>query len=67
MVVVYLIPHSMYGSQLDYDKLDSGVDPAEAIGHGWTFSAARRDLPLSRSTTSLKARRDRRVGDGGER
>ena len=34
MVVVYLIPHSMYGSQLDYDKLDSGVDPTEAIGHG---------------------------------
>ncbi len=34
MVAVYLIPHSMYGSELDYDQLDSGVDPAEAIGQG---------------------------------
>ncbi len=34
MVVVYLIPHSMYGSELDYEQLDSGVDPTEAIGQG---------------------------------
>lgn len=34
MVVVYLIPHSMYGSELDYDQLDSGVYPTEAIGQG---------------------------------
>lgn len=34
MVIVYLIPHSMYGSELDYEQLDSGVDPTEAIGQG---------------------------------
>jgi len=34
MIVVYLIPHSMYGSELDYSKLDQGVDPVEAIGQG---------------------------------
>jgi hypothetical protein len=34
MVVVYLIPHSMHGSQLDYDKLDEGVPASEAIGSG---------------------------------
>jgi len=34
MLVVYLVPHSMYGSELDYDKVDEGIDPAEAIGQG---------------------------------
>ncbi len=32
MMVVYLIPHSMQGSELDYSKVDQGIDPAEAIG-----------------------------------
>ncbi len=34
MLVVYLVPHSFRGSQLDYDQLDQGVDPAEAIESG---------------------------------
>lgn len=34
MTVVYLIPHSMGGSTLDYDKVDQGVDPKEAIKTG---------------------------------
>ena len=34
MIAVYLVPHSMYGSELDYDKVDEGIDPAEAIGQG---------------------------------
>ena len=34
MVVVYLIPHSMRGSQLDYGKLQTGVDAKDAIGTG---------------------------------
>ncbi|MDA8018491.1 MAG: hypothetical protein MPN21_13700 [Thermoanaerobaculia bacterium] len=34
MMVVYLIPHSMRGSELDYAKLDSGVAPSEAVGTG---------------------------------
>jgi len=34
MLAVYLVPHSMYGSELDYDQVDQGVDPAEAIGQG---------------------------------
>ncbi|MCG8457637.1 MAG: hypothetical protein MI919_15285 [Holophagales bacterium] len=34
MTVVYLIPHSMRGSELDYSKVDQGVPPAEAIGTG---------------------------------
>ena len=33
-VVVYLIPHSMAGSQLDYDAVDRGVAPEDAIGIG---------------------------------
>ncbi len=32
MSAVYLIPHSMRGSELDYSKLEDGVDPIEAIG-----------------------------------
>jgi len=32
--VVYLIPHSMAGSQLDYDAIDRGVPPADAIEIG---------------------------------
>ncbi|MHC4930944.1 MAG: hypothetical protein ACYTGV_01970, partial [Planctomycetota bacterium] len=31
MMVVYLIPHSMRGSELDYNQLDKGVDPTKAI------------------------------------
>lgn len=34
MMMVYLIPHSMGGSTLDYDKIDQGVDPTEAIKTG---------------------------------
>jgi len=34
MLAVYLVPHSMYGSELDYDQVDQGVDPLEAIGQG---------------------------------
>lgn len=34
MVAVYLIPHSMQGSELDYEKLEQGVDPKHAIGTG---------------------------------
>ena len=34
MLAVYLVPHSMYGSELDYEAVDQGVDPAEAIGQG---------------------------------
>lgn len=34
MSAVYLIPHSMGGSELDYEQVDSGVDPAEAVTTG---------------------------------
>jgi hypothetical protein len=34
MIAVYLIPHSLHGSQLDYDKLDEGMPASEAIGTG---------------------------------
>ncbi len=34
MMVVYLIPHSMRGSELDYSQLDQGVPAQEAIGVG---------------------------------
>ena len=34
MMVVYLIPHSMRGSELDYGKLEQGVHPKDAIGTG---------------------------------
>lgn len=34
MTGAYLIPHSMRGSQLDYSKVEQGVDPADAIGTG---------------------------------
>lgn len=34
MTAVYLIPHSMGGSTLDYDKIDQGIDPTEAIKTG---------------------------------
>ena len=32
MTVVYLIPHSMRGSELSYDAVDAGVDASEAVG-----------------------------------
>jgi len=34
MTAVYLIPHSMGGSTLDYDKVDQGINPSEAIKTG---------------------------------
>ncbi len=34
MLAVYLVPHSMYGSELKYDQLEEGMDPTEAIGQG---------------------------------
>ena len=34
MLIVYLIPHSMGGSTLDYDQIDKGIDPKEAIKTG---------------------------------
>ena len=34
MLVVYLIPHSLRGSQLDYGELDQGIPAEEAIGVG---------------------------------
>jgi hypothetical protein len=34
MIVVYLIPHSLRGSELDYEKLDAGVSAEEAITTG---------------------------------
>lgn len=34
MTVVYLIPHSMGGSQLDYSAVEQGVDPQDAIRTG---------------------------------
>ncbi|MEZ4907936.1 MAG: hypothetical protein R2771_09945 [Saprospiraceae bacterium] len=34
MLLMYLIPHSMGGSTLDYDKVDKGIDPKEAIKTG---------------------------------
>ncbi len=34
MLGIFMIPHSMYGSELDYSKLESGVTITEAIGSG---------------------------------
>ena len=34
MLLMYLIPHSMGGSTLDYDKVDKGIHPKEAIKTG---------------------------------
>jgi len=34
MTVVYLIPHSLRGSQLDYDQVESGAPAAEAVQTG---------------------------------
>ena len=34
MTAVYLIPHSMGGSTLDYEKVDQGIAPKEAIKTG---------------------------------
>jgi len=34
MSLAYLIPHSMGGSTLDYDKVDQGINPTEAIKTG---------------------------------
>ncbi len=33
-LVVYLIPHSLRGSELDYSQVDQGVDPSEAVETG---------------------------------
>lgn len=34
MFGVYLIPHSLRGSELDYSKLEQGANPVDAIGTG---------------------------------
>ncbi|MFP4624219.1 MAG: hypothetical protein ACLFRX_08600 [Gemmatimonadota bacterium] len=34
MLVVYLVPHSLRGSELDYDRVDEGAHPAEAVRTG---------------------------------
>jgi len=34
MMVVYLIPHSMRGSELDYSQVDEGVSAEDAVGTG---------------------------------
>jgi hypothetical protein len=34
MLAVYMIPHSLYGSELDYSKLESGAGITESIGQG---------------------------------
>lgn len=34
MVAVYLIPHSLQGSELDYEALDEGTPPSEAVRTG---------------------------------
>jgi hypothetical protein len=34
MLAVYLIPHSMRGSELDYTELDRGVPAEEAVRQG---------------------------------
>ena len=34
MTIVYLIPHSMHGSELNYDKVDEGLNPKDAIHTG---------------------------------
>ena len=34
MLVVYLIPHSLRGSELDYERLEEGVPAKEAIKTG---------------------------------
>jgi hypothetical protein len=34
MTGVYLIPHSLRGSELDYSAVDSGTQPSEAVGTG---------------------------------
>jgi len=34
MAVIFLIPHSLLGSELDYSKVDQGVPAQDAIGQG---------------------------------
>lgn len=34
MLTVYLVPHSLFGSTLDYEQVDQGVDPTEAVEQG---------------------------------
>ncbi len=34
MMVVYLIPHSMRGSQLDYSQVDQGLSAEDAVRTG---------------------------------
>ena len=34
MLAVYLIPHSLFGSTLNYEAVDGGADPLESIGSG---------------------------------
>jgi len=34
MLAAFAIPHSLFGSELDYTRLEQGVDPAEAVRTG---------------------------------
>ena len=34
MIAVYLVPHSMFGSELDYDAVDQGLSPDDAVKVG---------------------------------
>ena len=34
MLGIFMIPHSLYGSELDYSKLETGATVTEAIGSG---------------------------------
>ncbi|MFH1463851.1 MAG: hypothetical protein ABIO70_05665 [Pseudomonadota bacterium] len=34
MLAVYLIPHSLFGSTLNYEAVDQGADPAQAVEQG---------------------------------
>lgn len=34
MLAAYVVPHSLRGSELDYTRIDQGVDPEDAIETG---------------------------------
>jgi hypothetical protein len=34
MIAVYLVPHSLRGSQLDYEKLDAGRPASDSVTTG---------------------------------
>jgi len=65
MLVVYLIPHSLTGSQLDYSKLDaaaSAVAPSGAAGHRYRPGAAPRPTPQHSGRQTRQARAGRSHG-----